>query len=180
MGRQDYESETLIAHALSAEGFDASEDGTGRGVPMIPIAICTAHTQSNGSGVSDSIAHTLERGTAQAVAFSEKDYRAGVSDFAPILRGKGHDASNANGRTSSYRIRAEPIRRCPERRGDAIAWDQCQCDRSECSQCRGSLDGRTQRIDRHRRDDATWWRRWPGRWRVDPSDGGEAADATRV
>jgi len=58
MGRQDYESETLlahtllgkendshdfekqtyIAHALSADGFDASEDGTGRGVPMVPVS----------------------------------------------------------------------------------------------------------------------------------------------
>jgi len=31
MGRQDYESETMIAHSLRGEGFDASEDGTGRG-----------------------------------------------------------------------------------------------------------------------------------------------------
>ena len=97
MGRQDYESETLIAHALSAEGFDASEDGTGRGIPMIPLAIYTAHTQSNGSGFSDGIAHTLERGTTQAVAFSAKDYGADASDVAPTLRGMGHDASHANG-----------------------------------------------------------------------------------
>jgi DNA (cytosine-5)-methyltransferase 1 len=101
MGRQDFETETLIsvfqdsefgvkeyptagsmragripehqmvAHSLSAEGFDASEDGTGRGVPMIPIAISTAHTKSNGSGFSDGIAHTLESGGGtQAVAFN--------------------------------------------------------------------------------------------------------------
>jgi DNA (cytosine-5)-methyltransferase 1 len=72
MGRQDFESETLIAHALSADGFDASEDGTGRGTPVVPVAICTAHTQSNGSGFSEAIAHTLESGGgAQAVAFSQ-------------------------------------------------------------------------------------------------------------
>jgi DNA (cytosine-5)-methyltransferase 1 len=72
MGRQDFESETLIAHALSADGFDASEDGTGRGTPVVPVAICTAHTQSNGSGFSDDIAHTLESGGgAQAVAFAQ-------------------------------------------------------------------------------------------------------------
>jgi DNA (cytosine-5)-methyltransferase 1 len=66
------ESETLIAHALSADGFDASEDGTGRGTPVVPVAICTAHTQSNGSGFSDDIAHTLESGSgAQAVAFAQ-------------------------------------------------------------------------------------------------------------
>jgi DNA (cytosine-5)-methyltransferase 1 len=71
MGRQDFETETLIAHSLSADGFDASEDGTGRGTPIVPIAICTAHTQSNGSGFSDDIAHTLESGGAQAVAFAQ-------------------------------------------------------------------------------------------------------------
>ena|SRR5579883_1880985 len=71
MGRQDYETETLIAHSLSADGFDASEDGTGRGTPMVPVAICTAHTQSNGSGFSDDVAHTLESAGAQAVAFAQ-------------------------------------------------------------------------------------------------------------
>jgi DNA (cytosine-5)-methyltransferase 1 len=35
MGRIDYESETLIAHSLRADGFDAGEDGTGRGTPLI-------------------------------------------------------------------------------------------------------------------------------------------------
>jgi DNA (cytosine-5)-methyltransferase 1 len=69
-GRMDFETETFIAHSLSADGFDASEDGTGRGVPMIPIAINTAHTQSNGSGFSDGIAHTLESGVSQAIAFN--------------------------------------------------------------------------------------------------------------
>ncbi len=36
--RLDAESETLVAHALRAEGFDASEDGTGRGTPLVPVA----------------------------------------------------------------------------------------------------------------------------------------------
>jgi DNA (cytosine-5)-methyltransferase 1 len=33
--RQDYETCTMVAHALRAEGFDASEDGTGRGTPLV-------------------------------------------------------------------------------------------------------------------------------------------------
>ena len=36
--RQDYETCTMVAHSLSAEGFDASEDGTGRGTPLVPIS----------------------------------------------------------------------------------------------------------------------------------------------
>jgi DNA (cytosine-5)-methyltransferase 1 len=102
MGRQDFETETLltvfqdsefgvreyptagamragripehqmIVHSLSADGFDASEDGTGRGTPVVPVAISTAHTKSNGSGFSDDIAHTLESGGGtQAVAFAQ-------------------------------------------------------------------------------------------------------------
>ena len=50
-GRLDAESETLIptigggfdvAHSLRGEGFDASQDGTGRGTPLVPVvgAIC--------------------------------------------------------------------------------------------------------------------------------------------
>lgn len=77
MGRQDFETETLIAHSLCADGFDASEDGTGRGSPLIPIAICTAHTQSNGDGFSDDIAHTLEQTNSQAVAFNLRGREGG-------------------------------------------------------------------------------------------------------
>lgn len=33
--RQDFEVETFVAHTLRGEGFDASEDGTGRGTPIV-------------------------------------------------------------------------------------------------------------------------------------------------
>jgi len=36
-GRLDFDSETLVTHALRADGFDASEDGTGQGTPLIPV-----------------------------------------------------------------------------------------------------------------------------------------------
>ena len=38
MGRIDYETETFVTHALRADGFDASEDGTGRGTPLIAFS----------------------------------------------------------------------------------------------------------------------------------------------
>lgn len=56
-----------VAHALRAEGFDASEDGTGRGTPLVPIA------------------------------FSAKDHGAdAVEGIAPTLRAGGHTGSHAN------------------------------------------------------------------------------------
>ena len=99
MGRQDYETETLIAHSLSAEGFDASEDGTGRGTPVVPVAICTAHTQSNGSGFSDDIAHTLESGTTQAVAFN---LRGRVGGAMPEVADAASMRSASGGSSNSY------------------------------------------------------------------------------
>ena len=68
MGRQDYETETLVTHTLRGEGYDASEDGTGRGTPLVPVA------------------------------FSSKDHGADATqDLSPTLRAMPHDASHANG-----------------------------------------------------------------------------------
>lgn len=98
MGRQDFDTETLIAHSLSADGFDASVDGTGRGVPMVPVAIMTAHTQSNGSGFSDNVAHTLESGGAQAIAFNLRGREGGalpeVSDAASLRAATGGSSNS--------------------------------------------------------------------------------------
>lgn len=47
----DHESREglLVAHALRGEGFDASEDGTGRGTPLIPVAPPVAVTLTRGA-----------------------------------------------------------------------------------------------------------------------------------
>jgi site-specific DNA-cytosine methylase len=66
--RSDLETETLVAHTLRGSGFDASEDGTGRGTPLV------------------------------AVAFSSKDHGADASvDLSPTLRAGGFVGSHANG-----------------------------------------------------------------------------------
>jgi DNA (cytosine-5)-methyltransferase 1 len=46
-GRLDFESETFVTHALRADGFDASEDGTGRGTPLVA---CQAYRTSGNCG----------------------------------------------------------------------------------------------------------------------------------
>ena len=57
-----------VTHSLRAEGFDASEDGTGRGTPLVPVA------------------------------FSCKDYGGDASvDLSPTLRSMGHTESHPNG-----------------------------------------------------------------------------------
>ena len=58
----------IVAHSLRGEGFDASEDGTGRGTPLVPVA------------------------------FSSKDHGADATeDLSPTLRAMPHHGSHANG-----------------------------------------------------------------------------------
>jgi DNA (cytosine-5)-methyltransferase 1 len=92
-GRSDFESETFIAHALRAEGFDASEDGTGRGTPLVPIAF---HSRQDPITAED-LSLSLEAKQEQCVAFSCKDHGADAGEIAPTLRSMGHDNSHANG-----------------------------------------------------------------------------------
>jgi DNA (cytosine-5)-methyltransferase 1 len=40
-GRYDPNGETFVTHSLRADGFDASEDGTGRGIPLVADPITT-------------------------------------------------------------------------------------------------------------------------------------------
>ena len=46
-GHGDFESETFVAHTLRGDGFDASEDGTGRGTPLVP---CVSFPWQSGFG----------------------------------------------------------------------------------------------------------------------------------
>jgi DNA (cytosine-5)-methyltransferase 1 len=119
----DFETETFIAHSLSADGFDASEDGTGRGVPLIAGTLSTRYGASSGRDLSDNSAllpmafnlrgrdggampepadaasvRAASGGSSNSyVAFSAKDYGADADEIAPTLRGMGHDSSHANG-----------------------------------------------------------------------------------
>ena len=50
-GRMDFETETFLvqpAHSLRGEGFDASEDGTGRGTPLGPMFLHTNKGRPDG------------------------------------------------------------------------------------------------------------------------------------
>lgn len=147
-GRQDFESETfiatalrgrdlsrgvdsdctdtLIAHPLRADGFDASEDGTGRGTPLIAvnarqdpitygdmcgpldrdgsthaIALDTTQVTSRANRSNPKAGdpcHPLAAGAhAPTICFSSKDHGADALDNpSPTLRAGGHDGSHAN------------------------------------------------------------------------------------
>lgn len=74
-GRLDFESETFITqaigvtgtttHALTAEGADASADGTGRGTPVIAFQSKASASQSMNPG---DISPTLDKGKGDGIA----------------------------------------------------------------------------------------------------------------
>lgn len=43
----------FVTHSLRSEGFDASEDGTGRGTPLVPVAFDCKASGQNGFGVGE-------------------------------------------------------------------------------------------------------------------------------
>jgi DNA (cytosine-5)-methyltransferase 1 len=53
--RLDFQTETFVTHSLRGEGFDASEDGTGRWTPLVPVGVTLHGTD----------------GTAQMAGFTE-------------------------------------------------------------------------------------------------------------
>jgi len=67
--RIDGESETFIAHTLRGEGFDASEDGTGRGTPLVPIAFGHQNSHHQGDSVSADITPALDKSKTPAVQY---------------------------------------------------------------------------------------------------------------
>lgn len=115
MGRLDYETETMVAHALRGEGFDASEDGTGRGTPIIPIDMRQAsrgETMTNnrpagssggapGTGIGEIGDPSPSLGTSHvpAIAFDCKaSGRNGfaIGEISPTLRAMGHKHTHQN------------------------------------------------------------------------------------
>ncbi len=66
--RIDFEVETFVAHSLRGEGFDASEDGTGRGTPLVPVAFDCKGSEA----------------------------QVDMTGATPTLRAMGHSGSHAN------------------------------------------------------------------------------------
>jgi len=91
MGRIDAESETfVVAHTLRAE-HDGSEDGTGRGVPLVTHALSNMgrHVTEDGTGRGVPLVPWMHQGLrvqdADDVAYTLKDNHAGGTRINPVL-----------------------------------------------------------------------------------------------
>jgi DNA (cytosine-5)-methyltransferase 1 len=81
-----------VAHALRADGFDASEDGTGRGTPLVPIAFSA---KDYGGDAEVNLAPTLRAG-----GFTESHANAGV--MPAIAYGVTIHGTDKTARAASY------------------------------------------------------------------------------
>jgi len=66
-----------VTHALRADGFDASEDGTGRGTPLVP---CLTSNGDAHSGFRD------EHGLVPVVGWNGDATPKGMNDLAPCMK----------------------------------------------------------------------------------------------
>ena len=146
MGRQDYETETMVAHSLRGEGFDASEDGTGRGTPIVPVAFdCKGtqvqHDQTGSTPTLRAMGHAESHANAGgqlAVAFDLRGREGGSMPEGPHYTANIRAASGGSSRSyvaQPWAVRRLTPRECERLQGfpddfTVIPWrkkpaDQC-------------------------------------------------------
>lgn len=101
---QDDDGKFLVAHSLRGEGFDASEDGTGRGTPLVPVPFDTTQITSKANYSNPrpgDPCHPLAAGAhAPAIAFDCKSSGQNgfaIGEIAGTQRAMGHANSHTNG-----------------------------------------------------------------------------------
>lgn len=118
-GAEDHE--TLIAHSLRGEGFDASEDGTGRGVPLVPFLLTMREGCAGGGKgplVREDSSGALATGNNQvpfdpqvfdmrgngdgvSVPTLTGHHAGAISDFSPVVFTQGNIARGIGPRPSN-------------------------------------------------------------------------------
>lgn len=109
-----------VAHALRAGGFDASEDGTGRGTPLVPIMargfdVLPLHASgaegSNGAGIGEigDPAMTLDTHGSLAIAFDETQITSKENRSQPKAGDPSHPlAAGARPPAIAFHARQDP------------------------------------------------------------------------
>lgn len=99
--QQDAETGMLVTHALRADGVDASEDGTGRGTPLVASFNNTGAGWWKDSDKAQGLRSSSGGGSHEAtiVAFDSKASGRngfGVGENSPTLRSMSHADSHQN------------------------------------------------------------------------------------
>jgi DNA (cytosine-5)-methyltransferase 1 len=155
----DPEMENLITHALTAEGFDASEDGTGRGTPIVPVDLAQVTSRENRSNPKpgdpngslaatsrSAVAYALRAGTSGAaqghntnflpVAFGHTngiDVQAST-EITPTLRA-GHDVGGGSVASAAAVRRLTPVE-CERLQGYPDGWTAVAAGKDQADSAR--------------------------------------------
>lgn len=110
-----------VTHALTAEGHDASEDGTGRGTPIVAFDPGAGgdHT-SSGAFYEDGTTPTVQGRRAPAVALDMQNYALG--DLAPTLDAAGPRSHRGAGLLTDTTVRRLTPRECERLQGFPDNW----------------------------------------------------------
>ena len=100
----------FVAHTLRGEGFDASEDGTGRGTPLVPVAFGWQNVSRQGMGVSDACTPTLDRSKTPAIAFAQNQ-----RDEVRLMNVAGALAAEPGAKQQTYMRQGMAVRRLTPR-----------------------------------------------------------------
>lgn len=97
-----------VAHALRGEGFDASEDGTGRGTPLVPMAF-PAEMSGTQAASTEQVSPSLSVKHTTAVAFDMRGRDGGAMPEGPHDTASVRAASGGSSRSYIAQPMAFPI-----------------------------------------------------------------------
>lgn len=115
----------VVTHSLRGEGFDASEDGTGRGTPLVPVAF-PANLSGTQHASAENLAPSMGAKNPTAVAFQSSQSGVRIGDTHATL-----DANNGprrhNGALIGMQVRRLTPTECERLQGfpddyTAIPW----------------------------------------------------------
>lgn len=80
-----------VTHTLRGEGFDASEDGTGRGTPIVPVAFQSNASVSQSMNPSE-VAPALDCAKAGGTAVAYQCHGSNVGPMGTLRSGNGNES----------------------------------------------------------------------------------------
>lgn len=117
--RYDSDSDTMlpVAHSLRGEGFDASEDGTGRGTPLVTVVgtICRDTFSGGAGGRPEGAAAGHFVPTIAFDCKSSGQNGFGIGEIAGTQRAMGHANSHTNGGGHQAALIGAAVRRLTPR-----------------------------------------------------------------
>jgi DNA (cytosine-5)-methyltransferase 1 len=108
-GRMDFESETFIAHTLRGGGFDALEDGSGRGTPIVHVDLTNGIMGGDVAGTLEHAQSKSNRG--QAIAFDTTQITSKENRCQPVDGGPCHPLAahaHAHAPALAFHARQDP------------------------------------------------------------------------